>query len=114
MCDVLSDLVPFVQYKKHEKNPWKSVTFSKVQAFLACNFTKSNTPPWVFFAFFKLYKGNESLNAKKIIKEIALEVFKTCFDVNIPVDTWPVLTQLETILQSCRNQSGNLHLKLVG
>ena len=23
---------------------------------LACNFTKSNTPPWVFFTFFKLYK----------------------------------------------------------
>ena len=22
----------------------------------ACNFTKSNTPPWVFFAFLKLYK----------------------------------------------------------
>ena len=21
-----------------------------------CNFTKSNTPPWVFFTFFKLYK----------------------------------------------------------
>ena len=23
---------------------------------LACNFTKSNTPPWVFFTFLKLYK----------------------------------------------------------
>ena len=23
---------------------------------LACNFTKSSTPPWVFFTFFKLYK----------------------------------------------------------
>ena len=22
----------------------------------ACNFTKINTPPWVFFTFFKLYK----------------------------------------------------------
>ena len=22
----------------------------------ACNFTKSNTPPWVFFVIFKLYK----------------------------------------------------------
>ena len=21
-----------------------------------CNFTKSNTPPWLFFTFFKLYK----------------------------------------------------------
>ena len=27
----------------------------KLQA-SACNFTKSNTPPWVFFRFFKLYK----------------------------------------------------------
>ena len=23
---------------------------------VACNFTKSNTPPWVFFTFFKLYE----------------------------------------------------------
>ena len=27
----------------------------KLQA-KACNFTKINTPPWVFFTFFKLYK----------------------------------------------------------
>ena len=27
----------------------------KLQSF-ACNFTKSFTPPWVFFTFFKLYK----------------------------------------------------------
>ena len=33
----------------------ESVTFSKVTG-LACNFTKSNTPPWVFFTFFKLCK----------------------------------------------------------
>ena len=29
--------------------------FLKLQA-SACNFTKSSTPPWVFFAFSKLYK----------------------------------------------------------
>ena len=23
--------------------------------FIACNFTESNNPPWVFFTFFKLY-----------------------------------------------------------
>ena len=33
ICDVLRDLVPFVQFKKHEKHPWRSVTFSKVEAF---------------------------------------------------------------------------------
>ena len=27
ICDALHDLVPFVQFKKHEKHPWRSVTF---------------------------------------------------------------------------------------
>ena len=31
--DILSDLVPFVQFKKREKHPWRSVTFSKVAGF---------------------------------------------------------------------------------
>ena len=48
-----AQFVPFVQFKKREKHPWRSVTFSKV---LACNFTKSNTSPWLFLTFFKLYK----------------------------------------------------------
>ena len=30
ICDALRDLVPFVQFKKREKYPWRSVTFSKV------------------------------------------------------------------------------------
>ena len=30
LCDVLRDLVPFVQFKKREEHPWRSVTFSKV------------------------------------------------------------------------------------
>ena len=29
----LRDLVPFVQFKKREKHPWRSVTFSKVAGF---------------------------------------------------------------------------------
>ena len=51
--DVLRDLVPFVQFKKREKHPWRNVTFNKVADL---NFTKSDIPPWVFFTFFKLYK----------------------------------------------------------
>ena len=27
--DVLPSLVPFVQFKKREKQPWKSITFGK-------------------------------------------------------------------------------------
>ena len=51
-CDALRDLIPFVQFEKREKHPWKSVTFNKVGK--DCNFTKSNTSQWVFFTFFKL------------------------------------------------------------
>ena len=36
----MHDLAPLVQFKKREKDPWRSVTFSK-----ACNFTKSETLP---------------------------------------------------------------------
>ena len=53
ICDVLRDLVPFAQFKKCEKHPWRGVTFSKVAG---CNFTKSKTLPWVLFAYFELYK----------------------------------------------------------
>ena len=30
ICDILRDLVTFVQFKKREKHPWRTVTFSKV------------------------------------------------------------------------------------
>ena len=33
ICGTLRDLVPFVQFKKHEKHPWRSVNFSKVAGF---------------------------------------------------------------------------------
>ena len=52
----LQDLVPFVQLKKREKNHWRIVTYSEVAELLAWNFTKSSTPPWVFFTFFELCK----------------------------------------------------------
>ena len=38
MCDALRDLVPFVQFKKCDKHPWRSVTFS--------NPFKSNVTPY--------------------------------------------------------------------
>ena len=38
ICDALRDLVPFAQFKKHEKHPCRSATFSKVAV------AKSNTP----------------------------------------------------------------------
>ena len=32
-CDALRDLVPFAQFKKREKHPWRSVAFSKVPCY---------------------------------------------------------------------------------
>ena len=49
MCDGLRNLESFVQFKKREKHSWRSAT-------KACNFTKSNTPLWVLFTFFNMYK----------------------------------------------------------
>ena len=43
-CDALHDLVPFVQSKKREKHPWRSVTL-----------TESNTPAWAFFTWCHLH-----------------------------------------------------------
>ena len=70
MCDALRDLVPFVQFKKREKHPWKSVTFRKLQAysqsrpyhfkfFKACKpaaLRKVTLLHGCFLRFFKLYK----------------------------------------------------------
>ena len=44
ICDALRGFRPFLQFKKREKHPWRSVTF------------KSNTLLWVFFMFFELNK----------------------------------------------------------
>ena len=33
ICGALSDLVPFVQFKNHEKRSWRSVNFRKVTGF---------------------------------------------------------------------------------
>ena len=43
VCDALRNLVSFARFKKREKHPSRSVTFSKVAG-------------WVFFKSFKLYK----------------------------------------------------------
>ena len=47
---VLRNLVPFAQFKKRQKQPWRSVNCSEVS-----HFTKCNTLSWVFFTFCKLY-----------------------------------------------------------
>ena len=33
ICDTLRNLVPFVQFKRREKHPWRTVNSSKVAGF---------------------------------------------------------------------------------
>ena len=54
ICDALRDLVPFLQLKKREKHPWRSVTFSKVagHVFLSCtNSTKTHKTSHMMLLF---------------------------------------------------------------
>ena len=41
ICATLRDLVAFVQFKKREKYPWRSVNFSKVAGFKPTTLLKS-------------------------------------------------------------------------
>ena len=52
-CDTFGDLLPFVQFKNVKNTHEGVLILVKLQA-SACNFTKINTPPLVFFTFFKL------------------------------------------------------------
>ena len=45
MCDVLRDLVSFVQFKKREKHPWRSATFCKVAGLKPATLLKVTPPP---------------------------------------------------------------------
>ena len=52
MCDALRDLVPFEQFKKREKHPWRSAKLTLVRGcfsrFLNCtNGTKSRNAPHI-------------------------------------------------------------------
>ena len=55
-CGALRDLVLCAQFKKREKHPWRSVNFSKI-----------NTPPWVFFTCFKLYEWYQIAQSTTIV-----------------------------------------------
>ena len=78
--DALRDLVPSVQFKKREKHPWRCFTFSKVKLQAkARSFTKSSTPPWVFFTFFKLYKRCQIAQSITINKENKSSSWKVCY-----------------------------------
>ena len=68
-CDALLDLVPFVQLKNVKNTHGGVLLFAE-----ACNFTKINTPSWVFFSFLKLYKWYQI--TQRIIFIMKIDMFK--------------------------------------
>ena len=54
VCDAMRDLVLFVQFKKREN------THGGALLLVMFYFSKSNTPPWVFFTFLNCINGSKS------------------------------------------------------
>ena len=74
--DALHNLVPFVLFKKLEKYPQRSNTFSKVAGRSeACNFTKIVTPPWLFSRFSNCTNGNKSCKESYVLIKFQVQLF---------------------------------------
>ena len=85
----MRDLVPFVQFKKRKKHPWKSVTFSKV------TLLKIALLHGCFLRFLNCEHGTKSRNAPQLF---------LCF-------TWIPSAEVSTL--AIRNVCENLHDGLV-
>ena len=68
ICDSLRDLLPFKQFKKRENT--RGGVLLKV-----CNFIKNNTPPWVFFIFFKIVQILKNCTKRLIWQSDILRLF---------------------------------------
>ena len=68
-------LVPFVQFKNVKKRPWRSVILVKLKA-SACNFTKSNTLPWMFSCFLNCTNGTKSPKVSDINHHIWRSIYR--------------------------------------
>ena len=66
ICGALWDLVPFVQFKKREKHPCRSFTFSKV-ACKPATLLKVTLRHGCFSRFLKLYKWYQIAQSMAII-----------------------------------------------
>ena len=64
--DVLHDLVPFVQFKKREKHPWRSAIFIKVAGVLSATLLKVTLLHGCFSCFLNCKNGTKSCNASII------------------------------------------------
>ena len=63
ICDVLRDLVAFVQFKKREKHPWRIVNCSKVAGLKPATLLQLALLHGCFSCFLNCTNSNKSRNA---------------------------------------------------
>ena len=88
MCRIYLMLCPICYHLYHLKN----VTNTIEECYLACNFTKSNTPPWVFLTFLNCANGTKSRNASHIM----LQFFRESINIFV------IITEMELIQKTIR------------
>ena len=66
-CGGLHDLVPFAQFKKREKHPWKSVNFSRVAGFKPATLPKLTLLHGFFSRFLNCKNGTKLRNAPQMV-----------------------------------------------
>ena len=71
ICDVLRDLVPFVQLKKREKHPWRTVN-------LPATLLELTLLHGCFSRFLNCANGDKSRNASQITTIVALLKHAKC------------------------------------
>ena len=86
--DVLCDLAPLLQFKKHEKHPWKSVTFSKVSGFWPATLLKVTLLHGCFSHFLNCTNGTKSCNASHIVLKLRKWLVMELGDCEILADGW--------------------------
>ena len=78
LCDAFCDLVPFVQFEKREKHPWRSFTFSKVTGFYPAALLKVALLHGCFSHFLNCTNGTKSHKTSMMVLRI-LSFFDQCF-----------------------------------
>ena len=67
ICGALRDLLPFVQFEKREKHPWRSVNFSKVAGLKPATLLKLTLVHGCFPRFLNCTNGTISRNTPHVI-----------------------------------------------
>ena len=82
LCVALHNLVPFVQFKKREKQPWRSVTFSKAAGWKPATLLEITLFHECFLSFLNCTNSTKSSNATHLMTTVKVNYRKRkLFDI---------------------------------